>query len=592
MPDVDVSSYRPFGGGPSVLDTANGFAGLANQVQQNRLLQTQVQSAKIGVARDQLKNIVDQLSSIQNLPVEQRGAAIAKGVKYGVSQGLFSSEQAAQILGDFPAYDPTLAKSDPAYAGKVQKQQDAWLGAEMSKVGEIDDYLARTAAITNFNTGQGTFTAPVNKTAPYSGAPLVNGQAGVFTPQTLTPGEQLQNGVPGDTTGNPFLTPRIEQGGPGGPAVAGGAAAAAATGAGAPPNRFGAAPGASYGAPAVATGPGASFGGPGSAAETPLAAPAATPALQPSPAAVAPPAPSGAASQGAIGPSSAGGVDLTSPTSVADQKPTAVQPGLNPAAAPQTATIAQGSQGNQAPTVPPDLPVRPGGPLTGAQLTSYNAGIARANDQSAAVSNSSVDISYLEQMSSLLDKFASGPDADFVNNGLESFNQLMQLLGGTGSDKVTDYTSAQNEFTKLAIRVANDSAQRTGTDQAQQYTMLASPNQYLSRGGNKALLATVLGQFKAAVTKNQVWQTIQGSGKNGISFQEFEKYWNQHANMQVFQAMEMDKNPDPQKGEPSDTSDFSRYLRSLPKAQQDQFVKDWNFMAANHWINAAPLGQR
>ncbi len=112
MAEIDTSVYtRP--APPSPMDYAGQFAGLMNQIQSNRLLQTQLSTANINLGLERTKSLLDMVSAARALPTpEGRNKAVADAGKIAIAQYGMSPDAVAAWVGSFPT---TLEAQDTKF---------------------------------------------------------------------------------------------------------------------------------------------------------------------------------------------------------------------------------------------------------------------------------------------------------------------------------------------------------------------------------------------------------------------------------------------------------------------------------------------
>lgn len=176
----------------------------------------------------------------------------------------------------------------------------------------------------------------------------------------------------------------------------------------------------------------------------------------------------------------------------------------------------------------------------------------------------------LENLESALDKFTSGPSKDWQRVA-KTFVNANNPFGNIFDPKSI---ASQEEFNKQATQLAQQQFQAlggTGTDAKLDSAMHTSPNEYLSKMGNKNIIALLKGNADAIQAKNEAWQSWQQ--QNGPeTYGQFSTQFNKTYDPRVFQFQYM--SPDQRKDA----------LDSMSKSEQAKFMKSTKFALDNGWI--------
>lgn len=173
----------------------------------------------------------------------------------------------------------------------------------------------------------------------------------------------------------------------------------------------------------------------------------------------------------------------------------------------------------------------------------------------------------LSNMDSLLDKFTSGPGADWSKAGQSGFNTFLQAVGG-GVGYRPEAVASQEDFNKQAGMIAQQQFQMlggTGTDAKLDSAFSTSPNSALSHMGNKEIIGLLKGNADAIAAKNRAWQAYLKDGQHGPQdYGEFSTSFNQTYDPRVFQFqyIKPDKRTEIFKAmSPSDRASFRQAMR-------------------------------
>lgn len=253
---------------------------------------------------------------------------------------------------------------------------------------------------------------------------------------------------------------------------------------------------------------------------------------------------------------------------------TAVQPnGQSGGAAPP----ASGGIGLGASQGAPQGDFLPTGPGLGQSAAADVAGTNSAQqgvDLQKAADQVPQQKSLLQALETSLQNFTSGPTADWKRVGASLVN-ANNPFGNAFNPKSI---ASQEEFNKQAAQLAQSQFQAlggTGTDAKLDSAMHTSPNEALSKMGNKAIIDLLKGNADALAVKNQEWQKYQ-QAHGPQSYGQFSTEFNQIYNPRVFQFQYMT---------PAERQDA---VKAMSKPELTQFKRLYNFAAAQGWLQNAP----
>jgi hypothetical protein len=180
----------------------------------------------------------------------------------------------------------------------------------------------------------------------------------------------------------------------------------------------------------------------------------------------------------------------------------------------------------------------------------------------------------LETLGGLLDTpgLVLGPQSS-------GWNKLQQLAAQYGLAKPASQpataAAAKEEATKLAVMIAQNQFQAmggTGTDAKLESAMHTSPSEFLTKQGNKQIIAMLKGNEDAYQHYAEAWQKWQDAGHGPESLGQFQAQWNKIYDPRVFQSQYMSPT---QKAE---------MLKGMSQAEQDQFKAAYKRAHGLGWI--------
>lgn len=128
----------------------------------------------------------------------------------------------------------------------------------------------------------------------------------------------------------------------------------------------------------------------------------------------------------------------------------------------------------------------------------------------------------------------------------EGWNKMQQLAAQYGLAKPgsqpANAAAAKEEMTKLAMMIAQNQFQAmggTGTDAKLDSAMHTSPSEFLTKQGNKNIVAMLKGNEDAYQHYAEAWQKWQDAGHGPESLGQFQAQWNRIYDPRVFQSAYM-----------------------------------------------------
>ncbi len=176
----------------------------------------------------------------------------------------------------------------------------------------------------------------------------------------------------------------------------------------------------------------------------------------------------------------------------------------------------------------------------------------------------------LGNLSTALDQFTSGPGADWKRVGKAMVNANSPL--GNIFDPKT--IQSQEEFVKQAVQLAQSQFQQlggTGANAQLDSAMHTSPNESLSKMGNKGIIALLKGNEDAIQAKGRAWSDYAAAG--GLkNYRQFSTEFNKNYDPRVFQAQYL-----------SD-ADKKKMLSSMSQKDINTLVHSANYARQHGWI--------
>jgi hypothetical protein len=147
----------------------------------------------------------------------------------------------------------------------------------------------------------------------------------------------------------------------------------------------------------------------------------------------------------------------------------------------------------------------------------------------------------LLSMRDQLANFETGPAADKMAH-LSSLAREFGLPAPISKEGV----KATEEFNKLSTQIVLQQVAQlggAGTDDKLAAGIKGNPSTYLSKQGNKAVTALMLGNEDAISAKNAAWQKWLASGKTPDSYGQFSTQFNRIYDPRVFQGVHGPQGP-------------------------------------------------
>lgn len=202
--------------------------------------------------------------------------------------------------------------------------------------------------------------------------------------------------------------------------------------------------------------------------------------------------------------------------------------------------------------------------VTGTESAKQGINLQQAADQVPLMKGT------LDNLDAALNQFTSGPGQDWKRVAKTFVNA--NFPEGLGFDPKS--ISSQEEFNKQAAQLAQQQFQAlggTGTDAKLDSAMHTSPNEALSKMGNKNIIALLKGNADAISAKNEAWQGWQ-QAHGPESYGQFSTAFNKVYDPRVFQFQYM--KPDQRK----------EVLDSMSKGERNKFMQSTQFALQNNWI--------
>lgn len=176
----------------------------------------------------------------------------------------------------------------------------------------------------------------------------------------------------------------------------------------------------------------------------------------------------------------------------------------------------------------------------------------------------------LGNLEGALGQFTSGPGQNWKMVA-KAFANANSPFGAVFDAKSI---ASQEEFNKQAVQLAQQQFQAlggTGTDSKLDSAMHTSPNDALSKLGNKGIIAMLKGNEDAIGAKNQAWQSFKQ--QNGPqSYGTFSAQFNKSYDPRVFQSQYL--TPD----------DNKKMLSGMTKNEQKSFLNSYRTALGNGWV--------
>lgn len=176
----------------------------------------------------------------------------------------------------------------------------------------------------------------------------------------------------------------------------------------------------------------------------------------------------------------------------------------------------------------------------------------------------------LGNLEGALDQFTTGPGQNWKQVAKTFANANLP----TGMQFDPKSIASQEEFNKQATQLAQSQFQSlggTGTDAKLDSAMHTSPNDALSKLGNKGIIAMLKGNEDAISVKNQAWQSwLQNHGPE--SYGAFSTQFNKSYDPRVFQFQYLQP------------EDRKKSLGGMTKDEQKTFLNSYRTAISNGWV--------
>lgn len=278
------------------------------------------------------------------------------------------------------------------------------------------------------------------------------------------------------------------------------------------------------------------------------------------------------------------------PSQMQPQQPGAPMPlptqGMPSPGAPQPGYPVPTPQPRPQATPSPGLPASPAvGPTTGgvpmglpigrpeAMQANAKAGTDLANNMLSELDTSPQRKALLSNLDGLLDQFTSGPAADWKRVAASAVNSNLPVPKGWELFDPKKIAS-QEEFNKLALQFAQQQFKAiggTGTDSKFSSAFETSPNEALTKMGNKNIIAMLRGNEDALAAKANEWNKWQ-STHGPETYREFTSDFNKRYDPRVFQFVYMTPDNRREMIKSMNDRDRAAFVGRLRQAQTDQWV--------------------
>lgn len=226
-----------------------------------------------------------------------------------------------------------------------------------------------------------------------------------------------------------------------------------------------------------------------------------------------------------------------------------------------------------------------GGPAAGlapgvaaAATKTAEASADMGNQLVAAANQAPITEGILQNMDKTLGEFTSGPGADWTRVGKAFANTV--LPAGMKFDPKS--IASQEEFNKQAYSLAQSQFQAlggTGTDAKLASAASTSPNELLSKEGNKGIVQLLRGNNDALKVKAKEWNKWKKDPVHGgeDSYAEFSDRFNEDFNPRVFQFKYIP------------TTERNAWYQAMSPDDRRAFEKSAKIAKQNGWIKKGDL---
>lgn len=273
-------------------------------------------------------------------------------------------------------------------------------------------------------------------------------------------------------------------------------------------------------------------------------------------------------------------------------QPSPLGTGRMPAQAPGAVTPPQGNLAPQ-PQAAASPGLASGPPLGAAEAASVTAhqSAQQGVDLQKAADTVPQQKALLGNLDTALDQFTSGPGADWKKVATALANTALP----EGLQIHPQAIASQEEFNKQALQLAQQQFQTlggTGTDAKLDSTMHTSPNEALSKLGNKGIIQLLKGNADAIAVKNQEWQNWLAQGHGSETYGKFSTAFNKSFDPRVFQSQYMtpEQKTDMLKGLDGVSVKDGKII-TKPNTEGAKFRNAYNYAVSQGWIGQNAAGQ-
>jgi hypothetical protein len=214
------------------------------------------------------------------------------------------------------------------------------------------------------------------------------------------------------------------------------------------------------------------------------------------------------------------------------------------------------------------------GPAFGAAAPAIGAAsAASANHLTEANDTSMVRKGMLGNLEDDIEKFTSGPTADWTRVGKAWVNRNVPLPEHWKFDPQS--IASQEEFNKQAAMLAQSQFAAiggTGTDAKFESAFTTSPNETLSKLGNKGIIRLLKGNEDAIQAKNAAWRKWIRAGHGPETYADFADEFNAHFDPRAFQFKYIPK------------AEQQAYINKMAPEERQRFKADIDYARAQGWV--------
>jgi hypothetical protein len=178
----------------------------------------------------------------------------------------------------------------------------------------------------------------------------------------------------------------------------------------------------------------------------------------------------------------------------------------------------------------------------------------------------------LGNLEDALDKFTSGPGADWTRVAKSFVNRNVPLPAGWQFSPSS--IAAQEEYVKQAAVLAQSqfgAIGGTGTDAKFASAFETNPNETLSQLGNKGIIRLLKGNEDALKAKNDAWINASKLNPN-LSYRVFSNYFNSQYDPRTFQFKYMSKAERNEYVSKMNPDDYQRLMTDIGAARRQGWV--------------------